>query len=257
MASSSGLPVALLIIYLTLSLPTIYIAIKHGLKHGVIIGWFFLFIFCTLKIVSSALELKDATSSGAALVSSIGLSPLLAAICGTLHESRVHLLPKSRRPFDKQYLILFHILVSTAIALVASGASKLSNTTIPPEQMKKNLGLVKGGMVLLLLSWISLAIITLATFQHALSQGSEKLAAVGGGKKLLLAVAFSIPFLGIRVLESMIYFFTQNPLLNPVSGSVGLRVGLQIIEEIIVALSLITAGILTRNIDATAQVDRH
>ncbi|KAI1453929.1 hypothetical protein F4805DRAFT_354465 [Annulohypoxylon moriforme] len=255
MTSSTGLPVALLIIYLTLSLPTIYVAVKHGLKHGAIIGWFFLFTFCTLRIVASAIELKDATSSGAALVASIGLSPLLAATCGILHESRVHLLPKSRRPFDTPYLIFFHFLVTTAIALVASGASKLSDTTLPPDQLKRNHGLVKGGMVLLLLGWISLATVTLATFQHAIIHGSGKPGVVGGGKKLLLAVAFSIPFLGIRVLESLIYFFSQNPLLNPVSGSLGLRVGLQVIEEIIVALLFIIAGILTRNIGATRPVN--
>ncbi|KAI1441333.1 hypothetical protein F5Y02DRAFT_399866 [Annulohypoxylon stygium] len=248
--ASSGLPVALLIIYLTLSLPAIFVAFKHGFKHGAIVGWFFLFTFCTLRIVASAIELHDATSSGASLVASIGLSPLLAATCGVLHESRAHILPKSQRPFDTPYLIFFHILVSTAIALVASGASKLSDTTLPPDQMKRSHGLVKGGMVLLLLGWISLAIVTLATFQYASIRGSGKMTAFEGGRKLLFAVAFSIPFLGIRVLESLIFFFSQNPLLNPVSGSLGLRVGLQVIEEIIVTLSLMTAGILTRNIGA-------
>lgn len=163
---------------------------------------------------------------------------------------RAHILPKSQRPFDTPYLIFFHILVSTAIALVASGASKLSDTTLPPDQMKRSHGLVKGGMVLLLLGWISLAIVTLATFQYASIRGSGKMTAFEGGRKLLFAVAFSIPFLGIRVLESLIFFFSQNPLLNPVSGSLGLRVGLQVIEEIIVTLSLMTAGILTRNIGA-------
>ncbi|KAI1207619.1 uncharacterized protein F4807DRAFT_433960 [Annulohypoxylon truncatum] len=248
MASSTGLPVALLVIYLTLSLPTIYITFKHGLKHGAIVGWFFLFTFCTLRIIASILELVDATGSSASLVASIGLSPLLAATCGILHESRVHILPKARRPFDTPYLIFFHILVTTAIALVASGASKLNNPSLPPDQMKRSQGLVKGGMVLLLLGWISLATVTFATFQHILTHASGKVAEMGGGKKLLIAVAFSIPFLGIRVMESLVYFFSQNPLLNPVSGSLGLRVGLQVIEEIIVALSLIAAGILTRNI---------
>ncbi|KAI1409209.1 hypothetical protein F5Y13DRAFT_182113 [Hypoxylon sp. FL1857] len=250
--ASSGLPVALLIIYLTLSIPTIYVAYKHGLKHGAIIGWFFLFIFCTLRIVSSAMELHDAHSTSAALVASIGLSPILAAACGVLHESRAYLIPKSRRPLDTPYMVFFHLLVTTAIALVAAGASKLNDTSLPPDQTKRSSNLVKVGMVMLLLGWITLALATLVTgigaIQHTSTRMSTKLADNSGGKKLALAVAFSIPFLGIRIMERLIYFFTNNPDLNPLTGSLGLRVGLEVIEELIVTLSLLVAGIVTRNV---------
>ncbi|KAI1371264.1 hypothetical protein F4677DRAFT_435974 [Hypoxylon crocopeplum] len=249
--ASSALPLALLIIYITLSLPTIYVAIKHGLKHAAIVGWFFLFTFCTLRIVSSAIELTDADSSNAALVASIGLSPLLAAACGVLHESRAYVLPKSRRRFDTPYLIFFHILVTTAIALVAAGAANLNDTTLPPDQIKQSNALVKAGMVLLLLGWISLATFTVASFQYFLTRESRKVVGNDGGKRLLLAVAISIPFLGIRVLERLVYFFTQNQELNPVSGSLGLRVGLEVVEEIIVSFSLVIAGIMARNIRDT------
>ncbi|KAI0836943.1 hypothetical protein F5Y06DRAFT_272667 [Hypoxylon sp. FL0890] len=256
----SGLAVALLIIYLTLSPPTIYVASKHGLKHGAIIGWFFLFTFCTLRIVSSAIELHDAHSTSAALVASIGLSPLLAAACGVLHESRSYLIPKSRRALDTPFMVFFHLLVTTAIALVAAGAAKLNNTSLPPDQLKRSQGLVKGGMVMLLLGWISLAMVTLATgiaaVQHTSSHTSTKLSGSSGAKTLLLAVALSIPFLGIRVLERLVYFFTENPDLNPVTGSLGLRVGLEVIEELIVTSALLIAGIITRNIKSTTPVDQ-
>ncbi|KAI2779906.1 hypothetical protein F4815DRAFT_471562 [Daldinia loculata] len=255
MASSTALPVALLVIYLTISPSLIYIAIKHGLKHGAIVGWSFLFIFCTLRIVASAIEIHDTHSSSAALVASIGLSPLLAAACGILHESRAYTLPKSRRPFDAPYLIFFHILVTTAIALVAAGASKINDDTLPPDHIKRSLALVKGGMIILLLGWLSLAVITLTTFRDSLVRESKKLAGSESGKKLLLAAAIAIPFLGIRVLERVVYFFTQNQELNPVTGSLGLRVGLEVIEEIIVTLLFVFTGIMTRNIKAAAVVD--
>ncbi|KAI1385437.1 uncharacterized protein F4822DRAFT_413027 [Hypoxylon trugodes] len=244
---ASGLPIALLIIYITVSLPTIYIAFKHGVRHAAIIGWGFLFIFCTLRIISSAIESKDSTSTGAALIASIGLSPLLASVCGVLHEARAYLIPKSRRPADVTFLVFFHFLVTTAIALVAAGASKLDNTTLPPDQMKRSHNLVKAGMVMLLLSWISLALLVFNTFYQSLAQRASKVGG-SGGTKLLLAVTFSIPFLGIRVLERLIYFFTENQALNPVTGSLGLRVGLEVIEELIVTFMLLVAGIMTRNI---------
>ncbi|KAI0122401.1 hypothetical protein F4814DRAFT_408600 [Daldinia grandis] len=256
MASSMALPVALLVTYLTISPSLIYIAIKHGLKHGAAIGWSFLFIFCTLRIVASAIEIHDAYSSSAALVASIGLSPLLAAACGILHESRAYILPKSRRPFDAPYLIFFHILVTTAIAIVAAGAAKINSDMLPPDQIKRSHALVKGGMILLLLGWLSLVVATFITFQDSLVRKSRKPADGEAGKRLLLAVAISIPFLGIRVLERVVYFFAQSQELNPVTGNLGLRVGLEVIEEIIVTLLFVFTGIITRNIKKAAAVDR-
>ncbi|KAI0179863.1 hypothetical protein GGR52DRAFT_215953 [Hypoxylon sp. FL1284] len=246
--ASSSLALALLIIYATLSLPVIYLAVKHGVRHGAIIGWFFLFAFCTLKIVANAIQLSDPNSPSGLLVSSIGLSPLLAAACGVLHEVRVYMIPKSRRPFDVTYLVLFHLVVTTAIALVASGASKMSDATATRDELKSSEALVKAGMVTLLLCWLSLAFFTMQPFLYLLTPVTRKTAGDAGAKYLLLAVTISIPFLGIRVLERLVYYFTQNEQLNPVTGSLGLQVGLEVIEELIVTLSLIITGIMSRNL---------
>ncbi|KAI2616840.1 hypothetical protein GGR54DRAFT_609036 [Hypoxylon sp. NC1633] len=255
MASSTALPLALLVIYITLSLPTIYITVKHGIKHAAIIGWLFLFAFFSLRIVASAIEINDSESSSAALIASVGLSPLLAAACGVLHESRAYLLPKSRRRFDTPYFVFFHFLITTAIALVAAGAANLDSSTLSADQVQSSYALVKSGIVMLLLGWVSLAILTIASYQQTLTHKSGKLDEHMGGRKLLLAVAISIPFLGIRVLERLVYFFTNNPELDPLSGSLGIRVGLEVIEEIIVSFCLVIAGIMTRNIRSTAVVN--
>lgn len=164
------------------------------------------------------------------------------------YHSRAYILPKSRRPLDTPYLIIFHLLVTTAIALVAAGAAKLNDTALPSDQLKRSHALVKAGMVMLILGWLSLAAFTVATLQPLFARRPGKSAENRGAKHLLLAVTLSMPFLGIRILERLIYFFTENPELNPVTGSLGLRVGLEVIEEVIVTLLLITAGIVTRNI---------
>ncbi|KAI8963492.1 hypothetical protein F5Y11DRAFT_319405 [Daldinia sp. FL1419] len=254
--ATSALPIALLAIYLTLSPSLVYIAIKHGLKHGAIIGWAFLFIFCTLRIISSAIQIHDTYSSSAALVASIGLSPLLAATCGVLHEARAYMFPKSRRPIDTPYLIFFHLLVTTAIALVASGASKLDDDKLPPDQIKKGHSLAKVGMIMLFLGWFSIAMLVYITYKESQARNFRKPSKSETGKKLLLAVTISLPFLGIRVLDRMVYFYTQNPELNPVTGSLGLRVGLEVIEEIIVTLLFIVVGIATRNVRAVTTADQ-
>lgn len=72
-----------LAIYAVLSIPTIYILIKHG-RTG-LLGWLYLFAFCTLRIVGGAMDLSGNTAAG--IISSVGLSPLLLATSGILHEA--------------------------------------------------------------------------------------------------------------------------------------------------------------------------
>ena len=85
----SGLNTAQLAIYSALSLPVIYILIRHG-RPG-LMGWFYLLAFCSLRVVGGGMSLssdKSGTpSTTATTISSIGLSPLLIGISGILHEA--------------------------------------------------------------------------------------------------------------------------------------------------------------------------
>lgn len=87
MTADSTLSTALVVIYATLSLPTIYVAVKHGFKTIAVLGWAYVFIFCTLRVIGAAMTLSNPKSTGAAIVGNIGLSPLLLAAGGILHEA--------------------------------------------------------------------------------------------------------------------------------------------------------------------------
>jgi hypothetical protein len=83
------LALASLIVYAILINPAIFSLIHHGRKG--IVGWYLLTIFCILRIVGAVLQMHiDSTgvsSTGATIISSIGLSPLLLAAEGILHEA--------------------------------------------------------------------------------------------------------------------------------------------------------------------------
>lgn len=81
---SNALSVAECVIYAILAIPVLYLLARHW-RNGVL-GWLFLFFFCTLRIVGGALSIKS-SSSAASIISSVGLSPLLLAAAGILHES--------------------------------------------------------------------------------------------------------------------------------------------------------------------------
>jgi len=58
----------------------------------------------------------------------------------------------------------------------------------------------------------------------------------------------SLVFIGIRVIYSLVALCTQNLQISPISGSLATRVILSFLPELIGALLLIFAGILTRNV---------
>jgi len=78
-----------LIIYASLSIPILYFAYKHGTRA--ILGWAYLLIICSLRVIGPALEINSIknhkSSTGAIVISSIGLSPLLLGSIGVLHEA--------------------------------------------------------------------------------------------------------------------------------------------------------------------------
>ena len=83
------LAIATLTIYLILLQPTLFCLWAHG-RRG-LLGWWFLSALCLIRIAGNAVQLHvDAThesNSHALLINSIGLSPLLLAIAGVLHEA--------------------------------------------------------------------------------------------------------------------------------------------------------------------------
>lgn len=81
----SALSAAQLAIYAVLAVPVLFITFKHG-RPG-LLGWIYLFAFCSLRVVGGAMDLSG--SSAAAIISNIGLSPLVLATSGILHEACV------------------------------------------------------------------------------------------------------------------------------------------------------------------------
>lgn len=79
--------------------------------------------------------------------------------------------------------------------------------------------------------------------------------------QLLYAVLLSLPFIGIRMMYSVISILAPSKSLNPTSGSVGIRVGLSFIPELIAMLALVYAGLATltlrREVKNTVEGEMH
>jgi hypothetical protein len=100
----SGLDAAQLAVFAVLSLPVLYLIYSHG-RRG-FLGWGFLLIYCILRMTGAGMAISNSGPS-AQIISSIGLSPMLLALDGILHEACV--LPI--RPLGLEFAWLIDCLV--------------------------------------------------------------------------------------------------------------------------------------------------
>jgi hypothetical protein len=88
-SSTTNLSIAQLSLYALFAPLILFCLVKHG-KHG-LFGWLFLLIFSGLRITTSVLTIRDRSfhsgTAGASIINSIGLSPLLLADFGMLHQT--------------------------------------------------------------------------------------------------------------------------------------------------------------------------
>ncbi|KAE9366502.1 hypothetical protein N431DRAFT_487090 [Stipitochalara longipes BDJ] len=253
---SNSIPTAYLAIYSILTLPIIYITFRHG-KHG-LVGWLYLFAFCTLRIVGGAMQIS-ANNEGnvdkfatAALISNIGLSPLLLATSGILHEVRVYLIPNSDEKVEWILVLFIHFFVAMGVALVGVGSSAFKTTT--PVKSSDHI-LAEIGLIILLLSWGAISVWALFTYpaRNNLAPTTSR----NIGTKLLYGLLATLPFTLIRLIYSIVYVFTRSSKLNPVTGSLGIRVGLSLIPELLTALIFVFAGLVTTPGRAVKDVGEH
>ncbi|KAJ9148472.1 hypothetical protein NKR23_g4823 [Pleurostoma richardsiae] len=260
-SADTAFAAVVLSIYTALSVPTIYVTYRHGIKGWAFLGWGFLFIFCTLKIVGSALQISNPRSTGAAIVSSVGLSPLTLALGGVLHEARHNLFDLTTQQVQWEtigYLIL-HILVGAAIGPLAAGASNIPSDISSPSKLRSDYDMAGAGAVIMLLivAGVFAKALTSRAGNDAQSQstvpGRRRRQQLGG--RLVSAVLVAAAFLAIRVIASVVYFFSRNQNLNPVGGNWAYHVCMYFLPELAAALVLLTAGLATRGVTREKEVE--
>jgi hypothetical protein len=240
MTPDESFRLATLVIFAFLSLPALYCLVCHGFRHLAWLGWLYAIIFCSLKIVGAGLAYGNSSGKTANIIISVGLSPLLLATAGVLHEAFVHLAgQRTKQQIKQEYLIVlvFHVIVAAGIAVLVSGASSLPGAKTVKDADTYQ-ALMTAGVAVLLACWLALAItaifIKVKTHDHKT------------GARLMLGVLLALPFLGVRVIGSLVAIATRDASLNSVTGTIGARVGLYLLMEIIVLVLLINAGLATR-----------
>jgi NADH:ubiquinone oxidoreductase subunit 6 (subunit J) len=241
---TDSIAAAKLALYIILAQPAIYCLFKHG-KTG-FIGWLYVQIFCVLRIVTGGIGLHDAGSStGTVILNSIGLSPLLLAASGILHEARRATNPRLNRRFDVVLEVQYHALVGAAMALIIVSVINLQKG----KDVSHNETLLKVASALIALAWFLLAVWSLWSLSKTRSSSNSPVPSHRGGMLLLYAVFITLPLLGLRL--SYAIAFLQLQISDPSSGflsSKAIEVCLGLIPELLVTVIFIGVGVKTRDI---------
>ncbi|OAR02069.1 hypothetical protein LLEC1_03391, partial [Akanthomyces lecanii] len=237
-------PLSAMAIYAVLIVPVFFLLVKHG-KAG-LLGWLYLTAFCVLRILGGALALSG--SKSATIIANVGLSPLLLAASGILHESN-SLRKTSDAKVEWAVVAAFHVLVAGATAILAVGASALQSSSPLPSDLTK----VKVGIALLTVAWIVLVGWSAQSwFRRSRTQHME---ASHAGRKLIISVTLASVFIGIRVLYTLAAFVSQKKSLSPATGTLAVRVVLILLPELAASLIFLFYGWFTRNATRSKATD--
>ena len=124
-------------------------------------------------------------------------------------------------------------LVGVILAIV--GGVNSSSSPVPTQVNSKT----KVGVVLFLLAWLALCIL-LAIITIRISSVEP------GEKRLVLAVAISVPLILVRLIYSLLGSFSKNHAFSSITGSVTINLCMAVIEEFVVVIVLLGTGFTLR-----------
>ncbi|RFU80054.1 hypothetical protein TARUN_2172 [Trichoderma arundinaceum] len=243
--TTDALSAAKLAIYLVLVQPALYCLWKHG-KTG-FLGWLFVQLFCVLRIATGGIGLHGNQKGEAAVIlNSIGLSPLLLAISGVLHEARRAVNPRLNRRLDIILEIKYHGIVNLGMILIIVALVKL----LDGGDASKIKTLLSAGSAVSCIAWVLAVLWTVWSYAMVRRFSSySDMQTVDNGKTLLKGISVALPFAGIRVVYGVV--FLQLQISHPDSSfltSKAVQVCLSFIPELVCVSSLLLVGVITRSL---------
>lgn len=243
---TSAVAIAQLAVYIILLPLIVYVLYTHR-KPG-LLGWIYLFLFCTMQLISAGLQISKPEDTTAAILSSVGLSPFLLGLAGITHEAHTYLSPQNgeKAKLGWAFQLSLHLVTVSAVAIVAVGASNLAKDA-GTSKYSTDLELRKVGSILLLVAFLAIAAHASWIFlRHRASPNSM-------ARRLLYSSLPPLPLIFSRLIYTIVYSFAAPSshtfrALNPATASIAIRVVFILLLPLLAVLSLIVGGLLSRRL---------
>ena len=192
---------------------------------------------------------RKTLASFLSVVPILALTPILITV--TSHRQ----IPNVHRKLGWVVQIVLHFLIVIALALSASGGSKLSSNSSGHDRTKAYHRLETGAVLYLLLTIALACYILWVVWRLRQPRATDPVSALSMpsptvmrlAERLAYAVVAAMPFVIVRAVYSVAYAFDHNPKVSPSYGDFGIKFVLVFLVPLIAVLALVTGGILTRN----------
>jgi hypothetical protein len=224
--------------------PALIIGILLCLRHGFgrASGWLLLVIFSLARLIGASLQLATIADPnnislyfGALTLQNIGISPLCAMLLAMINRVLSGVQQARGTIINPRVLRLAQLVVLLGLILSAVGGSN-SGTDYSNTGVYTVSSLTQAGLGLTIAGYALLVVTTAVVGLHA-SEVED------GEKRLLLAVALTLPFLFVRILYSAIGIYGHNPAFSQLSGNINILLGMAVIEEIFIVFIIEAVGI--------------
>jgi hypothetical protein len=270
LSNTSVLSCVELALYAILVPPALFIAYRHG-RHG-ILGYFYLNISIAVRIAAAISQLvnndndnsNDPTATlslTTAVLSSIGLSPLILAMSGILHELHHYLHQasaatngkknKSRWPLFLQVQI--HTICTVGMVLLILGSIHLAEAKSASDA-NAAYKLRSAGAVLWFVTWLVLVqYIAWLYFRYRGIQDKTSRSTTALRNWTLVALLFG----GAKVVYAAVYTLDHaDAAINPITGSFAIKVVLVVGMQFGAALAMTVGGWMSLGIAREYQKQR-
>lgn len=137
--------------------------------------------------------------------------------------------------YRSRFLQLLQLPAMVALIIGIVGGSDLTDRSIAAQNTGQKL--IKAALIIFVVIYICL-------FLLVAKSTSEKERLPPGEKRVLLALIFALPFLGVRLLFSILEYFSTISTFSPIGGNVLVRAFMANLEEILIVMGYTLAGIL-------------
>ncbi|KAI1190196.1 hypothetical protein F5B17DRAFT_388457 [Nemania serpens] len=236
----NNISIAQIVVFLPALAVAIFLCIRHGFGRNA--GWLLLVIFSLARIIGASLQLATISQPtnlslyfGALTLQGIGLSNLIIVLLALINRVVTSIEKARSAVINPRVLRAGQVVVLVALILGAVGNSN-SGTQYAQTGVFVVSPLTQAGTALTIAGFVLVVFATLAV-------GKNVAHAEPGEKRIVGAVALSLPFLLVRIIYSAVGTYQPNSAFNSRTGDVNIFLGTAVIEEIIIVFILEAMGV--------------
>jgi hypothetical protein len=236
-----------LIFYSPFLLLSAFVCFRHGFSRSS--GWFYTLVLCLVRIIGGICQFVSHSDQSTGLLKiilildSVGLAPLLLATLGLLSRFVDFVNANSTPQFTMRHFRLLQLVLLVATILAITGGSNVSVDSKGTYQIPTT---SKIGAILYIVGFVGIAAVFVLSLPHTSVIPNKE-------RRVPIAIGLALLFIIVRLIYSILSVFVHDHLFSVATGSVAVRLGMAVVEEIMVVGIYALLGLFVDKLDASTK----